>query len=88
MPIGNDNLTPYREDINMVFSKNSLEAQGVIQEKLLTITVNKKNINEAERYFSSKEIELGNSFAKLDSKLTELDINERLRIFYDFFFFF
>lgn len=85
MPIGNDNLTPYREDINMVFSKNSLEAQGVIQEKLLTITVNKKNINEAERYFSSKEIELGNSFAKLDSKLTELDINERLRIFYDFF---
>ncbi len=85
MPIGNDNLTPYREDLNMVFSKNSIEAQGVIQDKLLTIAINKKNINEAGQYFSNKEIEISNNFSKLDSKLTELDINERLRIFYDFF---
>lgn len=85
MPIGNDKLTIYRKDLNNVLSRNSIEAQGVIQEKLLTIGVNKKNIDETEKYFSSKEIEIGNSFAKLNSKLTELDINERLRIFYDFF---
>ena len=85
MPVGNDNLTKYREDLNKVFSKNSIESQGVIQEKLLTIATNKKNINDAEQYFSSKELEIGKGFAKLDSKLTELDVNERLRIFYDFF---
>ena len=85
MPVGNDNLTIYREDLNSVFSKNSIESQGVIQEKLLTIATNKRNINDAEQYFSGKETDIEKGFAKLDSKLTELDANERLRIFYDFF---
>ena len=85
MPVGNDKLTAYRKDLNTVFSKNSIESQGVIQEKLLTIATNKKNINNAEQYFSGKEVEIRKGFTKLDSNLTELDINERLRIFYDFF---
>ena len=42
MPIGNDNLTIYRKDLNNVLSRNSIESQGVIQEKLLTIGINKK----------------------------------------------
>lgn len=85
LPIGNDKLTKYRKELNGILAKNSIEAQGIIQEKLLTIAIDKKNIDEASNYFNRTGTEIGNSFAKLDSKLTELDINERLRIFYDFF---
>ena len=65
--------------------QNSIEAQGIIQDKLLTISIDKNKVEEAKNYFNRTGTEIGNSFGKIDSKLTELDINERLRIFYDFF---
>lgn len=85
MPIGNDNLTRYRKEINEILLQNSMEAQGIIQDKLLTISIEKNKVEEAKAYFNRTSTEIGNAFTKLDSKLTELDINERLRIFYDFF---
>ena len=85
IPVGNDKLTKYRKEINDMLLHNSTEAQGIIQDKFLTITIDKKHLEDANNYFNRTETELGNSFAKLDSKLTELDIKERLRIFYDFF---
>ena len=81
----NDNLTKYREEYNKVLAQNSIDSNNMIQEKMLTITIGKKNIDEARNYFARTSTEIGNSFAKLNSKFTELDINERLRIFYDFF---
>lgn len=80
-----DDLTKYREEYNEILSKNSMDSKAMIQEKMLTITIDKKNIEEARAYFSRFGTELGNNFTKLDSKLTELDINERLRLFYDFY---
>ena len=50
-----------------------------------TKTIDKKNVDEARAYFSRCGTELSNNFTKLDSKFTELDINERLRILYDFY---
>ena len=85
IPIGNDMLTKYRKEMNNVLSQNSVNSKGIVQEKLLTITIDKKNIDEARSYFSRTETELGNNFIKLGSKFTELSVNERLRIFYDFF---
>lgn len=85
MQVGNDRLTKYRKEFNDMITKNALEAQGIIQEKLLTIAVDKKKVEDAVNYFNRTETEISNGFLKLDSKLTELDINERLRIFYDFF---
>ncbi len=85
MQVGNDSLTKYRKEFNDMITKNAIEAQGIIQEKLLTIAVDKKKVEDAVNYFNRTETEISNGFLKLDSKLTELDINERLRIFYDFF---
>ena len=85
MQVGNDRLTKYRKEFNDMITKNAIEAQGIIQEKLLTIAVDKKKVEDAVNYFNRTETEISNGFLKLDSKLTELDINERLRIFYDFF---
>jgi hypothetical protein len=85
LDVGNDNLSKYRKEYNEVLANNSMESNGIIQEKLLTITINKKNIEESRNYFSRTSAELSKNFSKLDSKVTELDLNERLRIFYDFF---
>ena len=85
LKLENDNLTKYREEYNKVLAQNSIDSNNMIQEKMLTITIGKKNIDEARNYFARTSTEIGNSFAKLNSKFTELDINERLRIFYDFF---
>ena len=85
MPVGNDKLTKYRKEVNNMLLQNSIEAQGIIQDKLLTISIDKNKVEEAKNYFNRTGTEIGNSFGKIDSKLTELDINERLRIFYDFF---
>ena len=85
LPLENDNLTKYREEFNNILSKNSIDSKGMIQEKLLTITIDKKNIDEARNYFARTGTEIGNNFGRLNSKFTELDLNERLRILYDFY---
>lgn len=85
LPLENDNLTKYREEFNSILSKNSIDSKGMIQEKLLTITIDKKNIDEARNYFARTGTEIGNNFGRLNSKFTELDLNERLRILYDFY---
>lgn len=85
LKLENDNLTKYRKELNEILANNSIDSNGMIQEKLLTITIDKKNIEESRNYFSRTSSEIGNHFAKLGSIFEELDINERLRIFYDFF---
>ena len=85
LDIGNDRLSKYRKEYNNIMANNSIDSNGIIQEKLLTIAVDKKNVDETRNYFSRTSTELSNNFAKLGSKFTELDTNERLRIFYDFF---
>lgn len=85
LKLENDNLTKYRAELNNILANNSIQSKGMIQEKLWTITVDKRNIEESRNYFARTGTELENNFAKLNSKFTELDINERLRVFYDFF---
>ena len=81
LELENDRLTKYRKEYNEIMANNSIDSNGIIQEKLLTITIDKKNIEETRNYFSRTSTELSNNFAKLGSKFTELDMNERLRIF-------
>ena len=60
-------------------------ANGIVQEKYLTISVNKKNIEEARNYFSRISADLIGKFSALGSKCVELDSIDRLRIAHDFY---
>ena len=60
-------------------------ADGIIQEKYITISIDKKNIEEARNYFSRVGTDLINHFKELGSKCVELDAVERLRICHDFY---
>ncbi|MEK0314570.1 VirB4-like conjugal transfer ATPase, CD1110 family [Cohnella sp. 56] len=87
IPLRDDGLDEYRQEYNdMLFDKaTNGNTNGTIQEKYITISVVKKNVDEARHYFSRVNTELSAHFSRLGSKCTELDATDRLRILHDFF---
>ena len=80
-----DGLDKYRHEYNQMLLDQAKGANGIIQEKIITISVNKKNIEEARNYFARTTSELMNHFSVLGSKCVECDAEERLRIYHDFY---
>ena len=56
-----------------------------VQDKYVTVSVCKKNIEEARNYFARVGADLISHFARLGSKCVELEAEEKLRIFHDFY---
>ena len=61
------------------------KANEIVQEKIITISIYKKSIEEARNYFSRAGADLISHFGTLGSKCVELDAEERLRIAHDFY---
>ena len=85
LPMEKDELDKYREEYNKMLLSKVSGANGIIQEKYITISIDKKNIEEARNYFSRVGTDLINHFKELGSKCVELDAVERLRICHDFY---
>lgn len=85
IPLRQDHLDTYREEYNEMLLAKATGANGTIQEKYITISVVKKNVEEARQYFARVGTELMSHFSRLGSKCIELDAIDRLRIFHDFF---
>lgn len=85
IPLRQDHLDVYRQEYNEMLLAKAIGANGTIQEKYVTISVVKKNVEEARQYFARVGTELLSHFSRLGSKCIELDATDRLRIFHDFF---
>ena len=85
IPKSDDDLNIYREEYNNMLLEKATGANSIVQEKYLTISINKKNIEEARNYFSRISADLLNKFSALGSKCIELDSIDRLRIAHDFY---
>lgn len=86
IPMKGDGLDQYREEYNeMLLSKISGTNNSIFQERYLTISVHKKNIDEARTYFARVGTDIITHLAKLSSIGGELNAEERLQIFRDFF---
>ena len=85
LPLNNDNLDEYRKEYNNMLLDKALGTNSFMQEKFLTITVEKKTVEEARNYFSRIGAELSNHFMTLGSKFIELDTNDRLRLLHDYY---
>ena len=85
IPMNNDKLDKYRKEYNKMLMDKALGANSIIQEKFITISITKKNIEEARNYFSRVGAELSNHFNELGSKCIKLDATERLRLAHDFY---
>lgn len=80
-----DELDKFRKEYNEMLLVQSKTANEIVQEKIITISVYKKSIDEARSYFSRIGADLSNHFGALGSKCIELDAKERLRIAHDFY---
>ena len=85
MPMQGDFLDEYRREYNQMLLDKATCGNGIIQEKYITISVVKKDVEEARAYFSRVGADLISHFAALGSKCVELDASERLRILHDFY---
>lgn len=86
IPMKEDELDEYRKEYNeMLLSKISDTNNSILRERYLTISVHKKNIDEARTYFARVGTDITTHLAKLSSIGEELDAGERLKIFRDFF---
>ena len=80
-----DCLDEYRDEYNQMLVKNATGANSFIQEKYVTISINKKNIEEARNYFKRAGNDLISGFARLGASCVELGMRERLKILFDFY---
>ena len=81
----NNELDKYRKEYNKMLLDKATASNGIIQEKFVTISVDKKSVEEARNYFARVGADLINHFKELGSICIELNAVERLRIFNDFY---
>ena len=86
LPMKEDGLDGYRREYNeMLLSKVTGTNNSVVQERYFTVSVVKKNVDEARTWFSRVGTDLLTHLSRLSSVGQELDLPARLQIFRDFF---
>ncbi|NBJ16990.1 MAG: DUF87 domain-containing protein [Dehalobacter sp. 4CP] len=85
IPLKDDGLDEYRGEYNRMLLDKATGVSNIVQDKYVTVSVLKKNIDEARNYFSRIGADLVTHFSHLGSKCVELDAGDRLRILHDFF---
>ena len=85
MQMQGDGRDSFRAEYNDIVSDKAADSNNLIQEKYITISVEKKNAEEARAFFNRVGTDLTGGLARLDSGIREITVNERLRLFHDFF---
>lgn len=86
IPAKPDGLNTYRDEYNAMLEEKAITANNnLVQEKIITISIVKKDIEETRSHFNRISAELQHHLTGLSSSLTELNATERLRILHDFF---
>lgn len=80
-----DGLDIYRQEYNQMLLDKAIGSNGMVREIYLTVSVVKKNYEEAKNYFRRIGNDIVSHLAKLGSKCIELDAKEKLRILHDFY---
>ncbi|MCR4693151.1 MAG: ATP-binding protein [Firmicutes bacterium] len=84
VPNGDKNYAVYANELAEIFSDKMADSNNIVHDKYITVSSEKKNIEEARTFFARVGNDLTADYAKLSSKITELSYKERLRIFCDF----
>jgi len=85
IPYREDGLDLYRKEYNKMLMDKATGANSMVQEKYVTISVCKKNIEEAKNYFARVGADLIAHFMRLGSRCAEMDATEKLRALHDFY---
>ena len=82
---GEERYGIYAKELGEIFADKMADSNNIVHDKFITVSSEKKNIEESRMFFTRVGSDLTADFAKLSSKITELGYKERLRLFFDFF---
>lgn len=85
MPARQDGRDSHRAEYNRMMLSKAAEGNNIIQERYITVSVERRSIEEARSFFTRVGSDLSLGFKKLSSHLYDLDNTERLRVLHDFF---
>ena len=86
LPLRGDDLDHYREEFNeMLRAQVTGTSNSMVRERYLTVSIVKRNIDEARTYFARVGTDLVTHLAKLSSVAAELSTPDRMRLLRDFF---
>ncbi len=86
LPHMNDGFDEFRDEYNeMLLDKMEQGQNGITTKKYLTLTVTAVDLEEAKQKFVTRELYMRTCFQKLQSEITPLKSNERVRILTDIF---
>lgn len=80
-----DGLDIYRQEYNQMLLDKSVNADGMVREIYLTISIFKKSYEDAKIYFRRISNDIISHLSKLGSKCCQLNLNDRLKILHDFY---
>lgn len=80
-----DGLDIYRQEYNQMLLDKSVNANGMVREIYLTISIFKKNYEDAKIYFRRISNDIISHLSKLGSKCCQLNLNDRLKVLHDFY---
>lgn len=75
-----DGLNEYREEYNKILLEKATGSNAIVQDKYVTVSVVKKNVEDARTYFARVGTDLISHFARLGSPCVELDAEDRERV--------
>ena len=82
----NDSYNGFRKIYNDIMEQKIHEGrQGIEQERYLTITIERKNFEEAKAQFATIEASVHKAFGELGAEIVPLSGNERIKVLYDYY---
>lgn len=85
LPFQEDGLDIYRKEYNCMLLDKAMGTNGMIREMYLTVSIFRKNHEDAKAYFRRVTTDMSTHLARLDSKCKVLNSIERLQILHDFY---
>ena len=86
LPYMDDGFNDFRKIYNDIIEEKILEGrQGIEQERYLTLTIERKNFEEAKAQFATLEATVHKAFIELGADIVPLTGNERLKVLHDFY---
>lgn len=85
MELRGDQLDVFREEYNDILLRKAVSDNGMVQDKYITVSTVKRNIEEARAWFQRITAELRARLSELGSGCEALNAQERLRILHNFY---
>ena len=86
LPYTGDTYDKFRKIYNDIIEEKIIEGrQGIEQERYLTLTIERKNFEEAKAQFATLEATIHKAFIELGADIVPLIGNERLKVLHDFY---